>query len=132
VPAGETSTTPVTAFPRCLDGIETRPEAGWPVPVWGVIGTSGSVGGGTSVSVGWVFVVEVGGVVVVVVVPVVVPPGPSTTTVPVMNGWRSQWNVYVPGVLNVQVPVQPGEVGWLGSGGTAPDDVPAVWVQLVG
>jgi hypothetical protein len=46
------------------------------------------------------------GVVVVVVVP-----GACTMIVAVMDGCRSQWNVYVPGVLNVQVPLHPGAAG---------------------
>jgi hypothetical protein len=55
-----------------------------------------------------------------------------TTIVAVMNGCMSQWNVYVPAVANVHVPLQPGAVGWAGSGGTAPLEAPAVCVQLVG
>ena len=53
-----------------------------------------------------------GGVVVVVVVVASLP----TTIVPVMNGCRSQWNVYVPGVSKVQLPVQPGAVAAVGIG----------------
>jgi hypothetical protein len=67
------------------------------------------------------------GIVMVAVVPapVVVPPGPvpvvvvcsPTSIVPIMNGWWSQWNVYVPAVLKVQVADHPGAVGVLGTGG---------------
>jgi hypothetical protein len=44
---------------------------------------------------------------VVGVVEVVVPTEFPTTIVPVMNECRSQWNVYVPAVLKVHVPLQP-------------------------
>jgi hypothetical protein len=82
-------------------------------------------------------------VVSVVVVPVVVVPvvlvvlvvggGDATTRiVAVMNRCRSQWNVYVPAALKVHVPLQPGELGVCGSGGTAPLLGPAVCVQLLG
>lgn len=70
-------------------------------------------------------------VVPVVVVPVVVP-FPCTTIVAVMNVCRSQWNVYVPGVLNVHVPLHPAAVGPCGSGGTAPLLAPAVCVHELG
>jgi hypothetical protein len=61
---------------------------------------------------------------------VVVPELPDcTTTVPVMLVCRSQWNEYVPGVLNVQVPAQPGPVGLCGRGGTEPLEAPCVWLQ---
>jgi hypothetical protein len=61
----------------------------------------------------------------------VVVPGPldCTTTVPVMLVCRSQWNEYVPGVVNMQLPAQPGPVGLCGSGGTDPLDGPCVWLQ---
>jgi hypothetical protein len=55
-----------------------------------------------------------------------------TATLPVMKGCRSQWNVYVPGWLNVHVPVQPAPVGTRGSGGTAPDLSPAVCAHELG
>ena len=87
-----------------------------------MIGTVGSVGGGGAVDV-----VELPAVVVVedvvlsvVVAPVVVPVGvvvvvvgpPAwTVIVAVMNGCRSQWNVYVPAVSNWHVPLHPGGVG---------------------
>jgi hypothetical protein len=50
----------------------------------------------------------VGGVVVVAVV----VPGAWTTIVPVMNGCRSQWNVYVPAELKLHVPLHPGALAW--------------------
>jgi hypothetical protein len=49
-----------------------------------------------------------------------------------MNECRSQWNVYVPGVLNVHEPLQPGGVGECGTGGTGPLPAPAVCVQPLG
>jgi hypothetical protein len=99
-----------------------------------------------SVAVAAVVVVPVGMVdvvvVSVVVVPVVVVPvvvvlvvgggGATTRIVAVMNRCRSQWNVYVPAALKVHVPLQPGELGVCGSGGTAPLLGPAVCVQLLG
>jgi hypothetical protein len=118
-----------------------------------MIGTIGSVGGGRLVGVLEVVVVPVvgvpevvpevvGGVVVVVppvlvVVPVVVVlvvgGGEATTViVAVMKGCRSQWKVYVPGVLNVHEPLHPGPVGWFGTGGTGPLLGPDVCAQLVG
>jgi hypothetical protein len=84
------------------------------------------VGGG-----GPVVVVAVVVVPVVLVVLVVVAPDP-TTIVPVMKVCRSQWKVYVPGVLNVQLPLQPGLSGLWGSGGTAPVLCPAVCVHELG
>lgn len=99
----------------------------------GGVGTVGSVGGGTLVGVVVVPVVVVPVVVVpVVAVPVVVEPGACTVIVPVINACASQKNVYVPGVLNVHVPLHPAGAGWFGSGGTDPEFAPAVWVQLVG
>jgi hypothetical protein len=115
-----------------------------------VIGIIGSVGGGRLVGVLEVVVVPVvgvpevvpevvGGVVVpvLVVVPVVVVlvvgGGEATTViVAVMKGCRSQWKVYVPGVLNVHEPLHPGPVGWFGTGGTGPLLGPDVCAQLVG
>jgi hypothetical protein len=57
------------------------------------------------------------GCVWVPVVVVVVVASPPTTIVPVMNVCLSQWNAYVPGVLNVQLPDQPGAVAAAGIGG---------------
>ena len=54
-----------------------------------------------------------------------------TTIVPVMNGCRSQWNVYVPGESKVHVPLHPGPVGADGSGGTAPGAAGALCVHDV-
>jgi hypothetical protein len=66
----------------------------------------------------------------------VVPPGPPgpppdcTTIVPVMAALcRSHWNEYVPGMVKVQLPAQPGPVGMWGKGGTEPLGGPCVWVQ---
>jgi len=36
---------------------------------------------------------------------------PPTTTVPAIDVCKSQWKLYVPGVLNVHVPLQLGAVG---------------------
>ncbi len=41
-------------------------------------------------------------------VPVVGVFGSGTSTLPVMNECRPQWNVYVPYASNVQLPVHPG------------------------
>src|SRR4029079_17072287 len=51
--------------------------------------------------------------------------GSPTITVPVMAGWAPQTNVYVPAVLNVHSPVQPGGRAKAGSGGTGPTFGPA-------
>jgi hypothetical protein len=103
-----------------------------------LVGPTGGGFGLVGEGEGVVPVVVVGGgpvvvvvALVVVVVVVVVPPEP-TTIVPVMKKCASQWNVYVPGVLNVQLPVQPGPVALCGSGGTAPELAPAVWVHELG
>ena len=55
-----------------------------------------------------------------------------TPMVPTMNWCRSHWNLYVPGVLNVQVPLHPATVGRCGSGGTEPLPRPAVCVHELG
>src|SRR5437764_1025159 len=55
-----------------------------------------------------------------------------TITVPVMNVCASQWNEYVPGVLNRHVPAHPCGSGNSGSGGTPGTTVPAVCVHDVG
>lgn len=114
-PAGETLTEPWSTSPRWRPAIVIalavgpesgeRPAPGGPpgaVVVLGVV-VVGVVVPGVDVDEG---PVDVGPVVVVVVVV-----GPSTTIVAIMNGCRSQWKVYVPGVLNVQVPLHPGAVG---------------------
>ena len=56
---------------------------------------------------------------------------PVTTTSPSMNGCAPQTKLYVPGVLNRQLPAQPGPDGKEGSGGTAPE-VPDVCTHDVG
>jgi hypothetical protein len=125
-------TVPWTAVPCSTEGIETE-----------LSGAAGGAGLGVvvvvvvvAVAVGGVLVVgvvlRVVPVVAVVVVSVVVEPGAWTTTVAVINGCRSQWNVYVPGVLNVQVPLHPGAVAEWGTGGANPLLAPAVWAQLAG
>lgn len=122
---------PRTLDPRWLGDTRTA---------WLELPASGELVGPTGGGVGLVVVVVGGGVVVVavevvvlvvVVVPVVVPL-PWTTTVPVMNGCASQWNVYVPGWLNVHDPLHPGPVAACGSGGTDPLLEPAVCVHELG
>jgi hypothetical protein len=95
-----------------LDELPARGETGvvWPVVV--VVGIG--------MFIGIVIVpVVVDPVVVVGSVEVVVVAWVPTLIVPVMNVCSSQWNVYVPGVLNVQLAVQPGACGVLGTGGVA-------------
>jgi hypothetical protein len=87
----------------------------------GVVGVLPGVVGVVGVPPGLVGVVGLPGVVGSVGVVSAV-----TTTVPVILGCRSQMNLYVPTVSNLQSPLQPGPVGTPGSGGTGPEDGPAV------
>jgi hypothetical protein len=101
------------------------------------LGVGDGVGEGVGLGVGDGVGLGVGdgvglGVGDAVTVGVGVGPAGCTITSPNMNPCASQTKMYVPGVLNRQVPAQPSPAGVAGNGGTGPRMGPAVCVHDVG